>query len=117
MDLASPDETYRRFSLTETQRVIDITRSLKKFFPKTQRPMIVANVGGFSMDAPLPAVEKQSYYERFAASLEDDLGCGLIPDHGTLPLAFWWATLSNLFVQLSEIQGGVHGSTCACAMM
>ena len=71
MDLASPDEAYRRFSLTETQRVIDITRSLKAYFPKTQRPLIVTNVGGFSMDAPLPDADKKAYYERFAASLED----------------------------------------------
>ena len=33
MDLASPDEEYRRYSIMETQRVIDITRSLKKYFP------------------------------------------------------------------------------------
>ncbi|MEC7217563.1 MAG: TIM barrel protein, partial [SAR324 cluster bacterium] len=107
MDLASPDETYRRFSLTETQRVIDITRSLKKFFPKTQRPMIVANVGGFSMDAPLPAVEKQNYYERFAASLEelDSEGVELIPQTmAPFPWHFGGQRYQNLFVQLSEIQ-------------
>ena len=107
MDLASPDETYRRFSLTETQRVIDITRSLKKFFPKTQRPMIVANVGGFSMDAPLPAAEKQAYYERFAASLEelDSEGVELIPQTmAPFPWHFGGQRYQNLFVQLSEIQ-------------
>ena len=107
MDLASPDETYRRFSLAETQRVIDITRSLKKFFPKTQRPMIVANVGGFSMDAPLPAAEKQAYYERFAASLEelDSEGVELIPQTmAPFPWHFGGQRYQNLFVQLSEIQ-------------
>ena len=107
MDLASPDETYRRFSLTETQRVIDITRSLKKFFPKTQRPMIVANVGGFSMDTPLPASEKQAYYERFAASLEelDSEGVELIPQTmAPFPWHFGGQRYQNLFVQLSEIQ-------------
>ncbi|MEK9762470.1 MAG: N-acetylneuraminate synthase family protein, partial [Deltaproteobacteria bacterium] len=107
MDLASPEETYRRFSLTETQRVIDITRSLKKFFPKTQRPMIVANVGGFSMDAPLPAAEKQAYYERFAASLDelDSEGVELIPQTmAPFPWHFGGQRYQNLFVQLSEIQ-------------
>lgn len=48
MDLASPDEEYRRESLHQTQRVIDITRTLKRFFPLTELPMIVANVGGFT---------------------------------------------------------------------
>ena len=36
MDLASPDEEYRQYSVRETQRVIDITRSLKKYFPATE---------------------------------------------------------------------------------
>ncbi|WP_244441979.1 N-acetylneuraminate synthase family protein, partial [Bradyrhizobium diazoefficiens] len=40
MDLATPDEALRRYSLEQTQAVIDITRGLKKFFPKTKRPPI-----------------------------------------------------------------------------
>ena len=63
MDLASPDEEYRQYSVQETQRVIDITRSLKKYFPITERPMIVANVGGFTMDGVLPQEQLDSYYE------------------------------------------------------
>ena len=107
MDLASPDEAYRQFSLAETQRVIEITRSLKPYFPKTQRPMIVANVGGFSMDVPLPATEKLAYYERFAMSLEQlDLeGVELIPQTmAPFPWHFGGQRYQNLFVQLSEIQ-------------
>jgi N-acetylneuraminate synthase len=107
MDLASPDEAYRQFSLAETQRVIEITRSLKPYFPKTQRPMIVANVGGFSMDVPLPATEKLAYYERFAISLEQlDLeGVELIPQTmAPFPWHFGGQRYQNLFVQLSEIQ-------------
>jgi hypothetical protein len=49
----------------KTQRVIDITRSLKKYFPKEKRPQIVANIGGFSMDAQLPEEQKESLYEQF----------------------------------------------------
>ena len=107
MDLASPDEDYRQFSLAETQRVIEITRSLKPYFPKTQRPMIVANVGGFSMDVPLPATEKLAYYERFAMSLEQlDLeGVELIPQTmAPFPWHFGGQRYQNLFVHLSEIQ-------------
>ena len=36
MDLATPDSKYRKKSIVETQKVVDITRSLKKFFPKIQ---------------------------------------------------------------------------------
>ncbi|WP_439398285.1 N-acetylneuraminate synthase family protein [Bradyrhizobium sp. PMVTL-01] len=71
MDLATPDETLRRYSLEQTQAVIDITRGLKKFFPKTKRPPIVANIGGFTMDEPLPPEEKAERYRIFAQSLKD----------------------------------------------
>ena len=37
MDLASPDNEYRQFSISETQRVIDVTRALNKYFPSTER--------------------------------------------------------------------------------
>jgi len=75
MDLATPDEALRRYSLEQTQAVIDITRGLKKFFPKTKRPPIVANIGGFTMDEPLPPEEKAERYRIFAQSLKElDMG-------------------------------------------
>ena len=69
MDLASPDKDYRNFSIQETQRVIEITRNLNKYFPSTNQPKIVANIGGFTMDEVLPVKEVDSYYKRFAESL------------------------------------------------
>ncbi|WP_245508579.1 N-acetylneuraminate synthase family protein [Bradyrhizobium zhanjiangense] len=71
MDLATPDEALRRYSLEQTQAVIDITRGLKKFFPKTKRPPIVANIGGFTMDEPLPPEAKAERYRIFAQSLTE----------------------------------------------
>ena len=71
MDLATPDEALRRYSLGQTQAVIDITRGLKKYFPKTKRPPIVANIGGFTMDEPLPPEEKAERYRIFAQSLTE----------------------------------------------
>ncbi|UPK25068.1 N-acetylneuraminate synthase family protein [Bradyrhizobium sp. 195] len=71
MDLATPDEALRRYSLEQTQALIDITRGLKKYFPKTKRPPIVANIGGFTMDEPLPAEEKAERYRIFAQSLTE----------------------------------------------
>nr|WP_246754411.1 N-acetylneuraminate synthase family protein [Bradyrhizobium diazoefficiens] len=71
MDLATPDEALRRYSLEQTQAVIDITRGLKKFFPRTKRPPIVANIGGFTMDEPLPPEEKAERYRIFAQSLTE----------------------------------------------
>lgn len=106
MDLATPDDAYRSESIRETQRVIDITRTLKKYFPKTARPLIVANIGGFSMDAPLPAPDVRGYYERFARSLRElDMdGVELIPQTmAPFPWHFGGQRYQNLFVRAGEI--------------
>ena len=106
MDLATPDEAYRAESLRETQRVIDITRNLKRFFPNTKRPQIVANIGGFTMDELLPTEVIPSYYERFARSLAElDLdGVELIPQTmAPFPWHFGGQRYQNLFVKIEEI--------------
>jgi N-acetylneuraminate synthase len=106
MDLASPDEAYRKESLRETQRVIDITRDLKRFFPRTKRPPIVANIGGFSMDAPLPREVIPDYYERFARSLGelDFDGVELTPQtQAPFPWHFGGQRYQNMFVTIDEI--------------
>jgi N-acetylneuraminate synthase len=105
MDLASPDEEYRQYSVRETQRVIEITRSLKKHFPATERPMIVANVGGFTMDEVLPTDQLDSYYGRFADSLSllDLSGVELIPQTmAPFPWHFGGQRYQNLFVHADE---------------
>ena len=106
MDLASPDEDYRTRSMQETRRVIDITRSLKRYFPNTARPKIVANLGGFTMDAPLSQDEIPAYYDRLARSLgELDLdGVELIPQTmAPFPWHFGGQRYQNLFVKIEEI--------------
>jgi len=106
MDLASSDEEYRSYSIMETQRVINITRSLKSYFPATKTPMIVANIGGFTMDKLLPKSELPSYYERFAQSLSNlDLdGVELIPQTmAPFPWHFGGQRYQNLFVHADEI--------------
>lgn len=106
MDLATPDKAYRDKSIRETQRVIDITRNLKRFFPSTLRPQIVANIGGFSMDAPLAPDKVISYYEQFASSLQqlDMEGVELIPQTmAPFPWHFGGQRYQNLFVKIDEI--------------
>ncbi|TGL59779.1 acetylneuraminic acid synthetase [Leptospira ognonensis] len=107
MDLATPDDAYRNISLKETQRVIDITRSLKKYFPKTKKPFIVANIGGISMDGNLPKEILPSYYERFGKSLQqlDMEGVELIPQTmAPFPWHFGGQRYQNIFVQIGEIE-------------
>lgn len=106
MDLASPDDDYRAESIRETQRVIDITRDLKRFFPNTPKPLIVANIGGFTMDAVLPTEEIPGYYRRFAESLSvlDTAGVELIPQTmAPFPWHFGGQRYQNLFVKIEEI--------------
>ena len=101
MDLATPDEGLRRYSLEQTQAVIDITRGLKKFFPKTKRPPIVANIGGFTMDEPLSPERKAECYRIFAASLAElDLdGVELIPQTmAPFPWHFGGQRHQNIFI-------------------
>lgn len=107
MDLASPDTDYRSESLAQTNRVIAITRGLKRFFPNTPRPMIVANVGGFTMDAPLPPEVIPEYYERFSDSLKalDLEGVELIPQTmAPFPWHFGGQRYQNIFVRIDEIE-------------
>jgi len=105
MDLATDDEEYRKFSILETQRVIDVTRSLKKFFPRTRRPPIVANIGGFSMDAPFGPEKKVQLYETFAKSLRElDMdGVELIPQTmAPFPWHFGGQRYQNIFILPEE---------------
>jgi len=106
MDLATPDKEYRNESIKETQRIIDITRNLKEFFSNTSKPLIVANIGGFTMDAPLAAKELTGYYERFAESLSmlDMKGVELIPQTmAPFPWHFGGQRYQNIFVKIDEI--------------
>ena len=101
MDLATPDEDLRRYSLEQTQAVIDITRGLKKFFPKTARPPIVANIGGFTMDKPLSPERKAECYRIFSASLAElDMdGVELIPQTmAPFPWHFGGQRHQNIFI-------------------
>ena len=105
MDLASPDEEYRQYSVKETQRVIEITKALQKYFPSTERPMIVTNIGGFTMDEILPTDQLHSYYNRFADSLSqlDMEGIELIPQTmAPFPWHFGGQRYQNLFVHADE---------------
>lgn len=106
MDLATEDSEYLEQSLVETQRVIDITRALKKYFPSTERPKIVANIGGFSMDAPVDLSLRSKLYEIFAESLArlDLDGVELIPQNmAPFPWHFGGQRYQNLFMDAVEI--------------
>ena len=106
MDLATPDDAYRNESIIETQKIINITRSLKKFFPRTKKPLIVANIGGFSMDLNIPEKHIPSYYQRFFESINklDLEGVELIPQNmAPFPWHFGGQRYQNMFISAHEI--------------
>lgn len=99
------DEEYRARSLAELQRVIDLTRQLKPYFRKADRPLIIASVGGFTRDRLLQPSERTALYEMLAENLAelDSDGVEIIPQ--TLPPFPWYMggqLFLNLFVDPSD---------------
>jgi sialic acid synthase SpsE/sugar phosphate isomerase/epimerase len=106
MDLCSNDAVYRRRSLGELRRVIDITRALKPYFRRATRPLIIINAGGFTLDAPMPARERGKYYGKIAESLAglDRDGVEIIPQTmPPFPWHFGGQRYHNLFVDPDDI--------------
>lgn len=106
LDLCSPEDEYREHSINELQRVINITRELNHFFPKTKKPLIVTNVGGRSQDGFLSSKERKKRYRILEKSLSeiDTEGVELIPQTmPPFPWHFGGQCYHNLFVDLVEI--------------
>jgi len=104
--LASIDLQIRNNSIKKTQRVINLARELKQYFPQTQCPLIICNIGGFSMDAPLNQNEKNLLYKNFSDSLKslDMIGVEIIPQTmAPFPWHFGGQRYQNLFILDNEI--------------
>jgi len=107
MDLSSADDTYRARSIDELQRVIKRTRELKKFFPKTRKPLIIINAGGFSADSFISVEKRAEGYERIADALNriDSKGVEIIPQTmPPFPWHFGGQRYHNLFMDPQEIR-------------
>lgn len=106
LDLCSEDEDYRHRSIFEMQRVIDLTRKINAYFPNTKRPLIVTNVGGFTLDHHIGKDEIGRFYEILVNSLSelDWEGVEIIPQ--TMPPYPWHfggQRYHNLFVDMDGI--------------
>lgn len=106
MDLCSDDPDYRKRSINELRRVIEITRALKPYFRRATRPLIIINAGGFTLDAPMPASQRDHYYQLIAESLVQ-LDCEdveIIPQTmPPFPWHFGGQRYHNLFVDADDI--------------
>ena len=106
LDLASQDDQTFEKSVAELQRVIDLTRVLAPRFRLPSPPLVVASLGGSSLEAPVRVEEKQVMYERVfsALSLLDFTGVQLVAQ--TLPPFPWYLggqRHCNLFVDPDEL--------------
>ncbi len=106
LDLTSDDIDYRERSIQNLQRVVDATLLIAPYFPKADSMLIVANVGGFSADAPLPQKRRAELYERFHSA------CGQIKFGGTelipqnmapFPWHFGGQRHQNIFMMPDEL--------------
>lgn len=106
LDLCSDDVNYRARSIAELTRVVDITRYLKKYFPKTDTPVIVLNAGGWDRDGFInPASKKDKYLEISKSLNQIDLsGVQIaIQTMPPFPWHFGGQSFHNLFVNADEI--------------
>lgn len=89
IDLASTDTEYRKRSVHELQRVVDLANRLREWFPDEPHPVVILNVGGFTRTGFADSDERRRLYERIDESLGlvDTDGVELLPQ--TLPPYPW----------------------------
>jgi len=106
LDLASEDEAYWERSIVELQRVVDLTRDLRKWHKHAKVPCIVTNMGGFSTAQALPVSQRKIMYERVANALRriDSSGVDIIAQTmPPFPWHFGGQSYHNLFIDPDEI--------------
>lgn len=101
LNLAEEDEEYRTRSISELQRVVDLTHDLKPYFKTRGDTLIICSLGGFTKKSPLAIEERKAYYNRVQDSLSkiDTDGVEIIAQ--TLPPFPWYLggqLYCNLFV-------------------
>jgi N-acetylneuraminate synthase len=104
LDLASPDAEYRRHSIAELQRVIDLACRLAQWHRGA--PRIVVNAGGFSRARALPPGERPRLYARMRESLGalHLRGAELLPQTmPPFPWHFGGQAFHNVFIDPAEI--------------
>ncbi|MDO5645892.1 MAG: N-acetylneuraminate synthase family protein [Dermabacter sp.] len=89
IDLASPDDEIWERSIREVQKVVDMTRDMRRFFTCAEDPIVIVTMGGFLPDAHVRPEERIPMYERVQRGLEriDEEGVRLTAQ--TLPPFPW----------------------------
>lgn len=106
LNLCAADADYRSRSIAELNRVCDVTRTLKAYFPQTSAPAVVVNAGGFSSTGFLAPSERARMYSLIADSLQQVDTQGVVIAIQTMPPFPWHfggQSYHNLFVDPQEI--------------
>ncbi len=105
LDLASLDDNYRAQSINYLQKVVDLSKKLKKYF-NTPKPRIIVHVGGATLSGHIDKSDKDKMYELLTDSLSkiDSDGVEIVPETmPPLPWHFGGQRYHNLFVDADEI--------------
>ena len=106
LDLAAEDVNYRNLSMIQLERTLNMSQQLGKYFPKTTKPVLVLNAGGWSRQSFLPSSSRAEMYDRVAKSLDQldlsrvQLAIQTMPP---FPWHFGGQSHHNLFVNPDEI--------------
>jgi len=105
LNLASFDETVRKRSIKELQRVIDTTNRLRPHFNPVEKISLIVSIGGYTKDGHLSDADVKRQYEILLSSIQKlhlD-GIRLLPQ--TLPPFPWYfggQLYLNLFVKTDD---------------
>jgi len=106
LDLCSNNAEYLAHSKVLLQRVINITKELNQYFPKTTNPVIVVNAGGWNPNGFIDEKLKAAKYQLISDALNDlDLNevTIAIQTMPPFPWHFGGQSYHNLFVCADEI--------------
>lgn len=106
MDLAEYNNEHRERSIEELKKVISVARELKEYFPKTVKPVIVVNAGGWDTQGFLGGEDKNRKYELIMDALNqvDSKGVELaIQTMPPFPWHFGGQSYCSLFLSADEI--------------
>ena len=107
LDLCSEDDNYRQQSIIELQRVVDVTRKIKKYFNNaSEKTLIVVNVGGATQNLAVDNHRKSKMYQMVADSLSkiDQTDIEFIPQTmPPFPWHFGGQRYHNLFLDPKDI--------------
>jgi len=106
LNLCSTNKSYRNLSIKNLQKVIDVTTKLQEFFPKTKKPMIVINCGGYSKDNFIELKLRNNLYNILLESFKklNHKNTILMPQNmAPFPWHFGGQRYQNLFMDQSEI--------------